>query len=70
MSSSVFYCCNREEKTLPDGTIVKFDNYPWHLSSEIQEDELCPWSQKYYSPRPPFYRNYLGPIRHRLVKFS
>jgi hypothetical protein len=22
------YCCNREEKRLPDGTIIRFDDYP------------------------------------------
>ncbi len=25
----VFYCCNREEKTLPDGTVTRFAAYPW-----------------------------------------
>ena len=24
-----FYCCNREEKTLSDGTISRFADYPW-----------------------------------------
>ena len=48
----------------------RFEDYPWHLASEIQEDELCPWTQKYYNFQPPFYRNYLGPFRHRLVIFS
>src|SRR5205823_5026710 len=24
-----FYCCNREEKRLPDGTITRFAEYPW-----------------------------------------
>lgn len=26
----VFYCCNREEKTLPDSTVLRFAAYPWH----------------------------------------
>jgi hypothetical protein len=64
-----FYCCNREEKELPDGTKTIFKNYPWHLSREILDDELCPWHLKYYSVRPPFYHPYDGPIRHRLIKF-
>ncbi|MBF0151824.1 MAG: putative sugar O-methyltransferase, partial [Magnetococcales bacterium] len=25
-----FYCCNREDKYLPDGTLVRFNDYPWH----------------------------------------
>ena len=64
-----FYCCNREEKTLPDGKKTIFRNYPWHLSRESLDDELCPWNLKYYNLRPPFYHPYDGPIRHRLVKF-
>ena len=67
--NSVFYCCNREEKVLPDGTMVKFENYPWNLSDEVLEDELCPWHQKYYSIKLPFYHNYDGAIRHRLARF-
>lgn len=64
-----FYCCNREEKNLPDGTKVIFSNYPWHMSQKFLEDELCPWNLKYYNLVPPFYHHYDGPIRHRLVKF-
>ena len=26
---SYFYCCNREEKTLPDGSVIRFIDYPW-----------------------------------------
>lgn len=62
-----FYCCNREEKTLPDGTVVRFDSYPWSAADEVLLDEACPWSQEYYSWRFPFYRRYDGPIRHRLA---
>ena len=31
---SYFYCVNREEKTLPDGSVIRFNDYPWQ-SSEI-----------------------------------
>ncbi len=24
-----FYCCNREEKSLPDGNVIRFEDYPW-----------------------------------------
>jgi len=65
-----FYCCNREEKRLPDGVVTRFGDYPWSPADEIMLDELCPWHQQYYSTRPPFYRNYDGPIRHRLVRLS
>lgn len=66
----LFYCCNREEKTLPDGTVTRFAAYPWRKGDQILTDELCPWHQKYYSARPPFYRPYDGPIRHRLVRLA
>lgn len=66
----LFYCCNREEKQLPDGTIVKITEYPWHADDIIEIDALCPWHQTYYSSRPPFYHPYEGPVRHRLAKFQ
>ncbi len=65
-----FYCCNREEKILPDGTITRFAAYPWQEGDRIITDELCPWHQFYYSLTPPFYRPYDGPIRHRLVELA
>lgn len=68
--SLYFYCCNREEKLLPDGKKIQFLNYPWSKSDFILVDELCPWHQQYYVLYPPFYKNYDGPIRHRIVKFS
>lgn len=63
----LFYCCNREEKMLPDGTVTRFDAYPWDVADRVHVDELCPWHQQHYAFRPPFYRPYDGPIRHRLV---
>lgn len=66
----VLYCCNREDKRLPDGTVTRFAEYPWSTSDQVILDELCPWHQEYYSVRPPFYRAYDGPIRHRIVAMS
>jgi putative sugar O-methyltransferase len=68
--SGLFYCCNREEKILPDGVVIKFEDYPWHLSAKTLDDGLCPWYQKYYSIKPPFFHSYDGDIRHRLVSFT
>jgi hypothetical protein len=62
-----FYCCNRLEKTLPDGTITRFRNYPWKDDDKIIVDELCPWHQYYYSASFPFYHQYDGPVQHRLA---
>lgn len=66
----VFYCCNREEKTLPDGMVTRFAEYPWHEADQVFVDELCPWHQYYYVLRPPFFMPYDGLIRHRLVTLS
>ena len=63
------YCCNREQKRLPDGEVTRFAEYPWCSNDKIVVDELCPWHQQYYVCRPPAYRLYDGPIRHRLVTF-
>lgn len=65
-----FYCCNRVEKWLPDGTITRFESYPWRAEDDILVDELCPWHQRHYRFRPPFYRPFDGPTRHRLVLLS
>ncbi len=67
---SFFYCCNRIEKTFPDGTTVRFRDYPWSSLDQVIIDELCPWHQKYYSLKPPFYHPYDGPIQHRLIKIA
>lgn len=66
-AAPMFYCCNREEKTLTDGTVVRFDEYPWRDDDDVLIDELCPWNQDFYTLRPPFYYPYDGPIRHRLT---
>jgi hypothetical protein len=63
----LFYCCNRQEKKLPDGTISRFADYPWGDDDQIIVDSLCPWHQNYYSIIPPFYRAYDGPHSHRLI---
>jgi len=63
---TAFYCCNRIEKRLPDGTVTRFFDYPWDLEDEILVDEPSPWDSYGYHGRPPFYyRN--NPTQHRLV---
>jgi hypothetical protein len=61
-----FYCCNRKEKLLPDGTVTRINEYPWRSNDKIIVDQLCPWHQEYYSFSRPFYRKYDGPIIHQL----
>ena len=69
-SPCYFYCCNRLEKELPDGTITKFINYPWEDSDYVLIDDLCPLYQKFISSKPPFFRDYDGPTQHRLIKIK
>jgi hypothetical protein len=65
----VLYCCNRDEKTLPDGTIVRFSDYPWN-NCKILLDELCPWYERYPASLPPFWRKFDSTFRHRLVELK
>lgn len=65
-----FYCNNREIKVLPDGSVIRFSEFPWSVNDDILVDELCPWHQKYYSLTPPFYHKFDGSVRHRLVRLS
>lgn len=61
-----FYCCKRLEKTMPDGSVTKFLEYPWEKEDQIIVDELCPWHKEYYSFTPPFYKKFDGPIQHQI----
>jgi putative sugar O-methyltransferase len=65
-----FYCCNRVEKILDDGQILRFDEFPWSEFDKKIKDELCPWYQRRYSLKPPFYREYDGPTWHRLAELQ
>jgi len=68
---SYFYCVNRVEKTLPDSSVIRFNDYPWESSGTVcGVDEICPWYQKYPSLIPPFWRPFDGPFRHRLIKLN
>ena len=67
---SYFYCCNRENKTLPDDSVICFSDYPWDEKERIIIDEPCSWHQQYPSNFPPFRRNFDGTHLHRLIKLN
>jgi len=67
---SYFYYCNRVEKTLPDGEVVRLADYGWRGDDEVIIDELCPWYQGFPKSTPPFWAFFDGPIRHRLVRLA
>ena len=68
--AEIFYCCNRESKTFPDGTRSVFAEYPWVRDDEILVDGPCPWHQFFFSLRFPFIRHYDGVHLHRLVRLA
>ncbi len=64
--SFYFYLCNREEKMLPDGSVIKFNKYGLCDNDKILIDEYCKWHQDYYSFIPPFIHKFDGLHRHQL----
>lgn len=66
-NSPLFYCCNRISKRLPDGGVICFDDYGWRADDTIIFDELCEWYQRYPKTVPFGWRDFDGPIRHKLV---
>lgn len=67
-AKAYFYCCNREEKKLPDGTVIRFSEYPWG-SAKFLFNEVCPWMKKTVNlTRPIIRRQEIH--RHALVKYS
>ena len=78
----LFYCCNREEKIMPEGEISRFLSYPWHKDDLHLVDEACPWQKcilsrrslekgpKIFNRRVPFINYFDGDIRHRLSVFQ
>ena len=67
-NGSLFYCCNRKEKKLPDGTIIRFDEYPWG-SAKFLIKEVCPWVRKTMNLTRPFIRGQEVHL-HALAKYA
>lgn len=65
-----FYCCNRDSKALPDGSIINFDDYGWHIDDVHIIDEECDWHRHYYRRFMPFYFKFDGTIRHRFTALA
>jgi hypothetical protein len=66
----LFYCCNRREKTLPAGEVVKFSDYGWREADKVYFDEACPWYQKFPSGILGRYLPFNGEILHRFVSLA
>jgi hypothetical protein len=77
-----FYCCNRELKTLPDGSQAIFANYPWQSEDRIYFDGEPTFYRWFFSFQKtarnvrrfgfkiPFMRLFDGVVRHRLVQLQ
>jgi hypothetical protein len=73
---AALYCCNRREKRLTGGELLRFSEYPWNGFARILADEPCPWHQSFYSlkrnkflPIPKAGIAYDGIFDHRLIVY-
>ncbi len=76
---NLFYCCNRESKTLVEGEVSTFLDYPWQDDDRFLMDGFCPWHRYFFArghakngphlfgARIPFVHYYDGIHRHRLA---
>jgi len=81
-ADGLFYCCNRKEKILPGGEILRFNDYPWDKMDRHLLDEEPPYYRYFFSFRPtsrhlkvasipvPFGRLFDGSMWHRLTQLS
>lgn len=77
----IFYCCNRLEKRLSGGELLRFMDYPWLTADVHLVDEACPWHQWFFgrsrAPRVrvggvaiPLVHRYDGVHWHRLTRLA
>ena len=81
-ATSSFYCINRESKTLPDGSTIRFAEYPWSHNDDVFIDGPCPYYTHYLSRRTavqgprvlgirvPFINGFDGRHMHRHVRLA
>ena len=68
-AKAYFYCLNRAEKKLPDGTVTRFEDYPWgENASYLLRPEACPFYEYALKFSPPF-RTKFPLMMHALVKY-
>lgn len=73
IKGTYLYSCNREEKELPDGTIIKMKEYPWGGFTQKFLEEPNPWHLTYYKlrsgliPIPKIKIPFDGLLIHKLL---
>tara|TARA_B100001250_G_C19742946_1_gene763904 strand:- start:112 stop:1017 length:906 start_codon:yes stop_codon:yes gene_type:complete len=64
------YHCNREEKLLPDGSIIKIEDFKFNSNKKSIVSEECSWHKDFISKRPPFILKYDGKTIHQLLQLN
>jgi SAM-dependent methyltransferase len=67
---NLFYCCNRESKTLPDGEVIAFANYPWSDKDQHLVDERPAFYKYFVTGTFPYFTSFTGKSRHRLTRLA
>lgn len=64
-----FFSCNRSEKRLPDGQVIRSREYHWRDAKVLLSEDDPEWYRFYPTRRPPFWRPFDGTFEVRLVEF-
>lgn len=67
---NLFYCCNRESKTLPDGEVTEFEKYPWSDKDLHLVDGRPAFYRYFVTGTFPYFTSFLGKSRHRLTRLA
>lgn len=67
---NLFYCCNRESKSLPGGETIEFLKYPWLDGDRHLVDEYCDFYRYHFSVIAPFFHRFDGLFLHRLTNLK
>ena len=65
-----FYSLNRQEKSLPDGLVIRECDYPWKDSDHPILKSIPDWYAGYPTQLPPFWEKFDGPVVERFVRLS
>jgi putative sugar O-methyltransferase len=79
---NLFYCCNRESKTLFAGEVIEFAKYGWRDGDQYLVDDSSPWNLYFFlwgranngpsifGIRIPFASFYDGRVLHRMARLA
>jgi hypothetical protein len=70
IEDNLFYCCNRESKTLPDGEVIEFAKYPWNDRDVHFIDEQPGFYRYFVTSTFPYFTSFVGKPWHRLTRLA